>query len=142
MKRRAAERGARAVKSCKGCEWFRRPRYGRASCSNPNWRRMREDARQAMVGGRTLCKHDTRKQSPMLTCGDHTPWRDPKTGRVYAVSCGFSGGRTWYTAHAQVRGGRPRFTSPALPVRQTREEALEDLRRYAQAKGWEEVGTP
>ena len=126
------------MKACKGCEFYR-TFYGQSACMHPTWARRSPAEMEGIQAGTYLCGYDTRRQHPTLTEHDHTPWRDPKTGRVYVVSCGFSKGRNWYTAHAQVRGGRPRFTSPALPVRYTREEALENLRRYAEAKGWGEV---
>lgn len=62
-----------------------------------------------------------------------------KRGRVLFVSDGISRGRTWFTAYRLRTGGRQRFKSPVLPLRQTREEAQADLDAHARTHGLESV---
>jgi hypothetical protein len=116
-------------KQCKGCEWLK-TRYGVLGCRHP-----RKPAQPN-------CPFDTRQQEPALAPCDYPAWRDPKRGRVYAVTCGISSGTVWMTAWITVSGSCPRYVTKYLPLRDTRDEAVADLRRYAQARGWEEVATP
>lgn len=135
--------------ACVGCEYWRGG-Y-RARCVCPRLRRATQSQREALHAGAVPCSHDTRSKMPYLWPWERPAFRDPKTGRVYVVSSGISEGTTWMTAWAQVRTGerrhgeirtrRPRYKSPKLPLRATWEEAVEDLRRHAEARGWEEVET-
>lgn len=64
-------------------------------------------------------------------------------GRVLFVTAGISRGiipelRRWFTCYMHRGGaewGLRRFKSPALPYRDTREEAQADLDRYAKKRG-------
>ncbi len=56
--------------------------------------------------------------------------------RVLFVTDGISGGKSWFTGYRTDTGAIKRFTSPACPIRQTREEAQHDLDLIASRRGW------
>jgi hypothetical protein len=61
-------------------------------------------------------------------------------GRVLFVSDGLARGKYWFTAWRTPRGGTRRYKSPALPVRESKEQAEADLAAYAEKMGLRPVG--
>ena len=49
------------------------------------------------------------------------------SGRIYEINEGLSRGKTWGTYERKPNGALRRIVSPRLPLRATREEALEDF---------------
>ena len=63
-------------------------------------------------------------------------YRDVKDCLVF-VSSGISGGAVWMTVRQKKPGaGTHRVKSPRLPLRETPEQAQQDLDAYALARGW------
>ena len=59
------------------------------------------------------------------------------SGCLVFVSSGISGGTVWMTVRQKKpHAGTHRIVSPRLPLRDTPEEAQQDLDAYAQTKGW------
>jgi hypothetical protein len=52
----------------------------------------------------------------------------------FFVSDGISRGRTWATYRRRKSGSLQRVVSPALPLRGTREEAEQDLRKWLERR--------
>lgn len=67
-----------------------------------------------------------------------TAYRDHQ-GRILFVHCGISGGRTWGTYYRRSSNALRRFVSPALRLRETREQAQADLDAYAKKMGLTKV---
>jgi hypothetical protein len=59
-----------------------------------------------------------------------TAYRDHQ-GRILFVHCGISGGKTWGTYYRKSPTHLRRVVSPALKLRETREQAQADLDAYA-----------
>lgn len=57
-------------------------------------------------------------------------------GCVVKVSSGISGGKAWMSCRVKPSGSLQRVKSKRLSERETKEEAQEDLDRYAEDRGW------
>ena len=56
-------------------------------------------------------------------------------GRVLYISPALTNGSTWMTVYSKENGSLRRVKSKWLPLRETREQAQEDLDRYAEERG-------
>lgn len=79
------------------------------------------------------------KDVPMNESIDTKTYYDENDAHVF-VSSGISGGSVWMTVRRKkASAGTHRLKSPALPLRDTREEAQRDLEAFAAKKGWKEA---
>jgi hypothetical protein len=63
-------------------------------------------------------------------------------GRILFVGCGITDGTSWMTFYSKLNGSLRRVNSKFLPIRSTRNQAQEDLDRYAKERGLEPVPVP
>ena len=56
-------------------------------------------------------------------------------GRIVQVVSGLAG--TWIVGSISPSGGHKKIKSPRLPPRRDRAQAEQDLRLYAESKGWQ-----
>lgn len=60
---------------------------------------------------------------------------DTKSSRKYFIYDGISSGKSWGTFFRNEKGKLKRFKSILLPMRDTKEEAVKDLKNYAEKRG-------
>lgn len=66
----------------------------------------------------------------------YNEYTDDKGAFVF-VSCGISAGASWFTVRQKnSKSGTNRIKSPKLPIRHVKDEAQQDLDRYAQGHNW------
>lgn len=61
---------------------------------------------------------------------------DPKSQKKYFICDGISMGKSWGTFFRNDKGKLKRFKSILLPMRDTKEEAVKDLKDYAEKRGF------
>ena len=66
---------------------------------------------------------------------EYTEYLDHNGQRI-KVSSGISGGKYWITCRVKKSGSLQRVKSKFLPERLTREDAQDDLDRYANQANW------